>query len=107
MAVGGQADFVKLDAAGNELAVLDGGDRSLGEAMPRIAYKLYHPSVASKRFGRDSLPIVERLSDLGYEQRLLTSSMGLVRNGREAMTLLGPEWYSVPVLAAHSRGLTT
>jgi FkbM family methyltransferase len=97
---GGRVDFLKLDAAGSELAVLAGGQRSVtGGALPRIVYKLYHPKVAGERFGCDSLSILEQLADLGYEQRLLTGSMEPVANGGDAMAALGANWYGVPVLA--------
>ncbi len=97
---GGHADFLKLDAAGNELAVLEGGRRTLhGAAAPRIAYKLYHPNVASQRFGHASLRAVELFADFGYEQRLLTDVPHLVADGAGVMERLGTQWYSVPVLA--------
>lgn len=97
--VGGRVDFVKLDAAGNELSVLAGGRRALSGAAPRIAYKLYHPRIATERFGHDSLRALEVLAGYGYEQRLLTEAPSRVRGAADVMEHLGSDWYSVPILA--------
>lgn len=97
--VGGRVDFLKLDAAGNELSVLAGGPRALRGAAPRIAYKLYHPRVATERFGHDSLRALEVFAGCGYEQRLLTDSPRVVRGPDDVMKHLGGDWYSVPILA--------
>jgi|tagenome__1003787_1003787.scaffolds.fasta_scaffold20970206_3 FkbM family methyltransferase len=97
---GGHVDFLKLDAAGNEPAVLDGGQRSLRcRSTPRIAYKLYHPRVATERFGTDSRRAVDLLSEFGYDQTILAGAMAPLCKGDDAIAALGTDWYSVPVLA--------
>lgn len=99
-AVTAPVDLLKLDAGGNEAAVFAGASRSLAAgSLPRIVYKLYHPDVVAERFGRDGSSIVAMLSDLGYEQALLGADRQAIRSMTQAMDLLGPSWYSTPVLA--------
>ena len=63
-------DLLKLDAAGNELAVLRGGQTLLADGrVERIICKLYNPEVVAARFGDSRSPyeIVEFLNSVGYD----------------------------------------
>jgi FkbM family methyltransferase len=63
-----RVDLLKLDAAGNELAVLRGADGLLGAGVENIICKLYHPDVIRERFGIDLAPsaTVDHLRTHGY-----------------------------------------
>lgn len=72
VAVIARADVVKLDAGGNELAVLRGGQQSLKEGgVGALVMKLYHPKVTRQRFGYDAHESVELLNDWGFKLKLL------------------------------------
>jgi len=60
-------DLIKLDAAGNELAVLEGGASLLArERAPHLVVKFYHPDVVLERFGHPAEGLRRRLLDWGY-----------------------------------------
>ena len=69
----GPIDLLKLDAAGNELAVLRGA-RSLleGGAIANVICKLYHPDVIAERFGANGGPVAttDLLRRCGYQVEL-------------------------------------
>ncbi len=60
-------DFIKLDAAGNELAVLQGGAECLRNLRPAIYCSLYHPKVTRERHGYEITEITDLLGEYGYE----------------------------------------
>jgi FkbM family methyltransferase len=66
-------DLLKLDAAGNELSVLQGA-RSIVErgGITNVICKLYHPDVIGERFGADGRPAVtvDLLRRSGYRVEL-------------------------------------
>lgn len=64
-------DLVKIDAAGNELSVLQGGTTLLSDGRPAIICKLYHPAVIAERFGYDARMTIELLRSYKYELFLL------------------------------------
>jgi FkbM family methyltransferase len=67
-----KADVIKLDAGGNELAVLRGGAKSLGNGnVGVLAMKLYHPSVTKERFGYDSRENLRLLIEWGFQLKLM------------------------------------
>lgn len=67
-----KADVVKLDAGGNELAVLRGGAKVLGNGKVGVlVMKLYHPKVTRDRFGYESQASLELLSDWGFQLKLI------------------------------------
>ena len=60
-------DFIKLDAAGNELAAVQGGTRLLtAAAAPTLLVKFYHPQVVQERFGVDNSELRRLLEQWGY-----------------------------------------
>jgi FkbM family methyltransferase len=66
-------DFIKLDAAGNELAAPKGGKHLLTSNYgPALVVKLYHPEVIRERFGYDGHEIVRLLLDWEYQLYELT-----------------------------------
>ena len=67
-----RVDVLKLDAGGNELAVLRGGDRSLGDGKVGVlVMKLYHSNVTRERFGYDCAESVRLLRDWGFQLKLV------------------------------------
>jgi FkbM family methyltransferase len=92
-----KADVVKLDAGGNELAVLRGGAMVLGEGkIGVLIMKLYHPNITRERFGYDSHESLGLLRDWGLGLKLV------VREG--AFTMLRPEDMDVhfdPLVYSH------
>jgi FkbM family methyltransferase len=92
-------DLLKLDAAGNELAVLRGARPLLeGGAVGSIICKLYHPDVVADRFGEDLGPraTTEFLRDSGYEVTLPGAGPSDPDPLRELFAMGA---YSVPALA--------
>ena len=66
-----RADVVKIDASGNELSVLRGGEQAiLSGAVGRIVMKLYHPAITRERFNYDSHDSVAQLAEWGMPMRL-------------------------------------
>ncbi len=65
--------LAKIDAAGAELLVLQGGQRSL--AAGKVGYvvvKLYQPRITIERFGYHTRETVHMLAQLGYQTQLLS-----------------------------------
>jgi FkbM family methyltransferase len=97
-----QVDLVKLDAAGNELAVLEGAREALAERIQTLICKLYHPRVVSDRFGTAGGPaeIVDVLRSAGYE-------VVLAGYGQTSPAALDAAFadgtYSIPLLASRLR----
>jgi FkbM family methyltransferase len=90
-------DLVKLDAAGNELDALKGGERLLtGSSVPALVVKLYHPAVTMSRFGYDSAMTLRLLQNWNYKLFDLTSSNPVPFSG----TVQG---YCTAVLAVRGR----
>jgi hypothetical protein len=70
----GDVSFAKLDAAGNEAAVIKGGASLLKQCRPIVLSKLYNPAVTYNRFGYSSYELLQRFEDVGYQARLLEGS---------------------------------
>ncbi len=67
-----RADVMKLDASGNERAVLRGGAETLRRGgVGTIVMKLYHPTVTQERFGYDSRESLSLLRESGFQAKLL------------------------------------
>ncbi len=67
-----RADVVKLDAGGNELGALRGGDQSFrNDKIGLLVMKLYHPDVTKERFNYDSHESVRLLREWGYQLKLV------------------------------------
>jgi len=67
-----RADVVKLDAGGNEIAVLRGGAKSLGEGKVGVlVMKLYHPNITQARFGYDCHESIALLREWGLQLKLV------------------------------------
>lgn len=66
-----QLDFIKLDAAGNEVAALQGAAGTLSRMSPTIMCQLYHPQVVRERHGCRPEQIPEILKDHGYDLWLM------------------------------------
>ena len=66
-----KVDVIKLDAGGNELAVLRGGGNALENSV--LIMKLYHPDVTQERFGYRSHESVKLLLELGFQVKLMVS----------------------------------
>jgi FkbM family methyltransferase len=69
-----RVDFIKLDAAGNELAVLQGGAECLRNMHPSIYCSLYHPKVTLERHGYQLTEILDLLHQCGYQMYLYDES---------------------------------
>jgi FkbM family methyltransferase len=95
----GPIDLLKLDAAGNELAVLRGA-RSLleGGAIANVICKLYHPDVIAERFGANGGPVAttDLLRRCGYQVELPD---GRPADDEAVDPLFAAGRYSVPALA--------
>lgn len=64
-------DFIKLDAGGNELAVLEGAGGTIARTSPAIMCQLYHPQVIRERHGYRPELIPEILHHYGYDLWLM------------------------------------
>ena len=65
-------DVAKLDASGNEIAVLRGAAKSLPAGRVRtLVMKLYHPDVVRERFGYDAHESVTLLHQWGFALKLV------------------------------------
>jgi hypothetical protein len=64
-------NLIKIDAAGNELAVLQGGKAVFNDQGPAIICKVYHPEVVNERFGYDARMIIECGTQYHYNLFLL------------------------------------
>jgi FkbM family methyltransferase len=65
-------DVAKLDASGNELAVLRGAAKTLPAGRVRsLVMKLYHPDVVRERFGYDAHESVALLHQWGFALKLV------------------------------------
>ncbi len=66
-----RADVLKLDASGNELSVLRGGENTLrGGGVGTLVMKLYHPDITHERFGYDSHESLRLLREWGFQMKL-------------------------------------
>lgn len=67
-----KADVVKLDAGGNELAVLRGGAKALSDGrIGVLVMKLYHPRITRERFAYDAHENVALLHEWGFQMKLV------------------------------------
>jgi FkbM family methyltransferase len=92
--------LIKLDAMGNEKAVLLGGRRLLtSREAPAIVCKLYHPRVVRERFGYEARESLALLESWGYELRLLTGGGKEPISPRNCYELFSRGDYGLAVLA--------
>jgi FkbM family methyltransferase len=92
-------NLLKIDAAGNELAVLAGGETLLREGrISTVICKLYHPDVVAERFPGQGGPgeTLTLFGDLKYE--VFGPSGAAVRRA-DLSELLPSRTYSIPVVA--------
>jgi Methyltransferase FkbM domain len=62
-----KVDVIKLDAAGNELAAVEGGARLLtSTGAPTLLIKFYHPQVVRERFGVYGSEVRRLLEEWGF-----------------------------------------
>jgi FkbM family methyltransferase len=99
--------FIKLDAAGNEAAVLAGGSRFLAAHRPTILAKLYSPGVTRMRFGHDiSAKTLRVLEDMGYQLKVLLEGQsdlsGTGVSSADVQSLFARGSYCMHVLASTS-----
>ena len=65
-------DVLKLDAAGNELIALRGGEKAFrGGKVGTLLMKLYNSHVTQERFGYDSRDSVRLLHEWGFQTKLV------------------------------------
>ena len=98
--------LLKVDAAGNELAVLRGAESMLEHgSVGTIICKLYHPDVVNERFGSSGgapLTTAEFLRERGYS---LLAPDGAGADPAQLEAMFGRGMYSVPVLAKRNKHL--
>lgn len=91
--------LVKIDAAGNERAVLQGGASLFCSAQPPVVLcKLYHPEVVRDRFGYEAREIVELLQSWGYALRVLTGSGELPVTPTDCYQVFSRRAYGFPLV---------
>ena len=67
-----RVDVLKLDAAGNELVALRGGEKAFrGGKVGTLVMKLYDSHVTRERFGYDSRDSVRLLREWGFQMKLV------------------------------------
>jgi FkbM family methyltransferase len=99
--------LAKIDAGGSETLVFAGAHATLtAERLPRMIYKLYHPTVVAARSG-DETDVIAQITRWGYRQWLYDGGWRQVRDRQQALAHLGDEWYSVPVYATKDAGDVT
>jgi FkbM family methyltransferase len=98
----GEVHLLKLDAAGDELAVLRGAGGLLDGAIGSIICKLYHPDVVAERFGPERSPSTTTafLRDAGYE---LTVAGSDDAGDATLAAAFAAGAYTVPLLARRPR----
>lgn len=92
-------DLLKLDAAGNEPAVLRGAGALLDGAVGTVICKLYHPDVVAERFGAAAAgpdEVVEILRRHGFDVEL---PGGRPAGAAELRRLFADGEYTIPALA--------
>ena len=92
--------LIKLDSAGNEKAVLLGGQKLLtSQQSPVLVCKLYHPQVVRERFGYEAREVLELLDSWGYELRALTVEGQKLISPRNCDGFFSRKTYGLAVLA--------
>ncbi len=92
--------LIKIDAAGNERAVLKGGAALFtGGHAPLVILKLYHPEVVKERFGYDAKEIVEILQEWGYRLAILKDGQRSSIALEELERIFGKHTYGFTLLA--------
>jgi FkbM family methyltransferase len=90
-------NLIKIDAAGNELDALKGGECLLTRSsVPALIVKLYHPEVTKDRFGYDSGMTVRLLENWNYKLYDLASANPVPFSG-------AVQGYCTPVLAIREK----
>ena len=91
--------LLKIDAAGNEGAVVRGASRLLtGRRCGTVLCKLYDPSISHERFGVDSPDHGDALIGVGYRVAALEAGMRPVENGERALEFVR-DGYGTTLLA--------
>lgn len=95
-----RVDFIKLDAAGNEKAVLLGGKSLLSSsAAPVLVFKFYQPQVVQERFGYEARETVELLGSWGYRMEVLAEEGRIPLSAANCYEFFSDYIYGLPVLA--------
>jgi FkbM family methyltransferase len=93
--------FIKVDAAGNEIAVLKGGISLLTSLNPpMVICKLYHPQVVRERFGYDPVETLQLLRDWGYNTQVLFGDDSAEISPDNCYKFFQRGTYGLPVLAS-------
>jgi FkbM family methyltransferase len=67
-----RVDVLKLDASGNEMSTLRGGEQAFRAGrVGTLVMKLYHPNVTRERFGYDSHENLRLLREWGFQLKLM------------------------------------
>jgi FkbM family methyltransferase len=101
-----EVHLLKIDAAGNERAVLQGGAFLFtGAKPPMVICKFYHPGIVRERHGYDAKDIIDTLLNWNYQL------FGLVKDNRvpidssdKVMQFFGQHTYCVPLLGIRKVG---
>ena len=79
-----KANVIKLDANGNEISVLRGGEKLLRNGgIGTMVMKFYNPDVIRERFGYDTRENLSLLCEWGFQLKLIV--------GQEAFPIFSPD----------------
>ncbi|HXF97240.1 MAG TPA: FkbM family methyltransferase [Gaiellaceae bacterium] len=96
-----QIDFLKIDAAGGEVAVLQGARRLLSEErLAYVASKVYHPDVVRARRGGNVRTLASMLLDYGYSLEALLEGCRSTITRPEELAELSSRAYSIVLVAS-------
>jgi FkbM family methyltransferase len=99
-------DFIKLDAGGNELAAIRGGEALLsGANAPYLLVKLYPPAMALSRFDYDVSVTGRTLLSWGYSLEVLVNwnRDRITYDEADLPRLFHEEVYTVPLICTPRR----
>lgn len=92
--------FIKIDAAGNELAVLNGGTSLFTQPNPPIIVcKLYHPKVVKDRFGYEAVEILKLLWEWKFKTKALIENNTVEITMDNYLKLFDGGVYGIPIFA--------
>lgn len=92
--------FIKIDAAGNEIAVLKGGiSLFTSPNSPMVVCKLYHPQVVKERFGYEGVQILKLLEEWGFKTKALLEDNPVEVTSDNYYKLFESGVYSFPIFA--------
>jgi FkbM family methyltransferase len=92
--------FIKIDAAGNELAVLNGGTSLFTQPNPPIIVcKLYHPKVVKERFGYEAVEVLKLLWEWKFKTKALIENNTVEITMDHYLKLFDGGVYCIPIFA--------